>query len=72
MNSKTQIKPNDLEHLRKMLRKYAHCWSQFPSDRLAGWASKYDSGRNDHPEVWAAYCAQYNLDPTHNAGDILA
>ena len=62
----------NFEHLRRMIRKYAHCWGEYPSDRLAGWVSQYDQGRNDFPDVWEVYCEQEGLDRTHNAGDILA
>jgi len=62
----------NFEYLRRMLRKYAHCWCEYPSDRLAGWVHDYDTGRIESPEAWDEYCEFNGLDRTHNAGDILA
>ena len=64
--------PNRLEYLRSMLTKYAHCWKEFPSNRMQRWQAEYDSARTDSPEVWEAYCERFNHSLHHDAGDILA
>jgi len=62
----------NFEYLARMIRKYAHCWGENPSDRLRGWVAQYDEKRQSEPEVFALYCEYNGLDKTHNAGDLLA
>jgi len=61
-----------LEYLRSMLTKYAHCWKEFPSNRMQQWQAEYDSARTNSLEVWTVYCEQFKHSIDHNAGDILA
>lgn len=65
-----------LHRLATMLAKYGHRWGENPSQRMLNWKDEYDSAKYDadgyQTKVWKAYCEQYGLDPSHNAGDCLA
>jgi hypothetical protein len=64
-----------LDYLRGLLRRYAHRWSEFPSQRMQAWQAEYDDAHQIDPLAWSSYCAKHMRgadSEDHTAGGILA
>lgn len=61
-----------LKYLAGMIAKYAHRWSENPSDRLYGWIDEYEDIRSNECDSFVEYCKRVGADTTHTAYDNLA
>ena len=61
----------ELERLSGLLRKYAHRWGEYPSNRMQNWIEQYGDLKRNDKAGWSDYCAKRGLDPTHDGYDCL-
>lgn len=69
------VKPFNVKRMDRLssnLAKYAHRWGENPSARMTGWVDEYNDAKEQHPQAFAAWCAQRGFAPDHDAYDCLA
>lgn len=63
-----------LAKLAKQLAKYAHRWSESPSQRMLNWVDEYEALRAElqREGMWKIYCEHVGYSRDHDAYDHLA